>query len=386
MKPGLTALSGEIRRAVPVDADEILALLAAAFPGHNGAPPTSSRATHPYLWNADRVGNHFVFVHRGRIIGVAGLYPYDVVTCGVPFRAAGVGQVACREAYRGRGVMSALLRCVCAEADAMNLDFSWLGGDRLRYGRYGWALGGASLRVVTSVRYLPRLRPSDRVRPLDRAADFGRLKRFLRRQADAVLLSDEELRQVFESEGTGGWVLDDAFIVYRNRGDVVCYASGKPAQIARLIAFNLESLRAAVPGRREISVECAPRAVPLVRACFGCYQSIEVRPSASFRVGRLAPFLRKVCSAVQPRVNAGTDRLALVNTDTGDGATIVCRGGRLSVEDRAGRGARQLDTRMLSELCFGLLPPDIAVPQFAAASPLRQVFPFAAHVSHLFGV
>ncbi len=98
----------------------------------------------PYVWHDGRVDNTWVCMVDGEMAGVVGVYPMPVTMGGVEFRSACVGQVSTLPAYRGKGVMSAALRKVTAIMDT-EYDFTWLGGDRMRYGRYGWAFGGTKL-------------------------------------------------------------------------------------------------------------------------------------------------------------------------------------------------------------------------------------------------
>ena len=105
-----------------------------------------------------------------------------------------------------------------------------------------------------------------------------------------------------------------------------------------------------------------------------------------FRVGLLKPFLDKACRAAQPKVACGSGAVSLANSETGETVTVVCRDGRLAVEEGAEGHVYSLGRRDLSEACFGLCPLDVYLPGLPADSFLRQVLPLRAFWSRFFGV
>ena len=92
----------------------------------------------------------------GRIASHVGLYPLHLLISGCEFTIGGIGGVATLPAARGKGYMSELLHHVIAEMRAREIGASGLGGDRQRYGPFGWDLAGQTCRFQFSRRSLAR--------------------------------------------------------------------------------------------------------------------------------------------------------------------------------------------------------------------------------------
>ncbi|MCX7806113.1 MAG: GNAT family N-acetyltransferase, partial [Planctomycetota bacterium] len=257
----------KVRRAAAADTDEMLRVIGQAF-GTPERPFWDCRRELPYLFHEGRIGDHFVCEDAGRIVGVIGLYPYDFRYESVIFRSAGVGQVGTLPEYRGRGVMSAILREVCRAIYEDGIDFAWLGGDRLRYGRYGWARGGFSLRFDLSDRYLPPPPPDGAVRPLDAARDFDMVRAAVYGAGSGILMPDAELRMRLSGPGMG-WVMGGSFVVsHYKREDTIVLADGNAAEIATLLSHHLAHLRKSNAALSRVVAMVGPHPTPLMRACY----------------------------------------------------------------------------------------------------------------------
>ncbi|MHC4986098.1 MAG: GNAT family N-acetyltransferase, partial [Planctomycetota bacterium] len=159
----------EVRQVTPDELPTATAVANRAF-GFGQEGGFEFKRNIPYVWNADRADNTWAAFDGDEMIGMIGAYPFDVRMAGVDFRATCVGQVGTPAEHRGRGVMSALLTAATAKMDA-EVDFAWLGGDRLRYGRFGWAFGGERYSYTTNTRYLPDPPDASAVRAMDPAVD-----------------------------------------------------------------------------------------------------------------------------------------------------------------------------------------------------------------------
>jgi len=374
-----------IRRAQMPDREELVHVLNIAF-SRDEAHPFDFLKILPHLFEPERIGDHFLYLHNGKIVGCVGLYPYEVRVGGVSFHAAGVGQVGTLPEARGRGVMTALLEAVCREADAAGCEFCWLGGDRIRYGRFGWATGGLKVCFNFYERFLPSPPAAAEVRPLDPERDLALVRNHLAAEADTVVVEADELSRILRCESTGGWVSGDAFIAYRRGGRNVYLGKGTPEQIASLLSHHLLWLKGQAEGSGGVSVECSAAPSALLRTCQKHYASMSIVPSGMLRVGRLASFLDKACRAAQPKVACGSGSVSLANSETGEAVTLRCRNGRLSAEAGDGADCHSLGRRELSEVCFGLCPLELHLPGLPEDSFLRHVFPLRAHWSRFFGV
>jgi len=387
-----------VRRAHMGDRDEVLAIINTVWRQPDGSPGDIA-AGRPFLFGAERISNHLVYEVDGRLWGVLGAYPYDVRFGGVRFggvrfRMAGIGQVICLPEFRGRGVMTALLRQVIADLEADGYDAAWLAGDRQRYSHFGWAPGGRALHFTTNPRYLPDpTTVAAEIRPLDIQGEFDRLASYLGSLPDAILIPPLELRQLCAGRKMSGWALRRSFIVVDAKQDHVLFADGEPAEIALLIAHQQRLLvERGAPAQMFIETACRPS--PLLRACQEIAANASIEHCASFRIVRLVPFLEKAARMVEGAVTQGIDRLELCNSDTGEIATLSAVHGGIKVDrgtggvDRGAVGASgagvttessdaavRLDTKQLSELFFDWLPAEMHLPHLRADSPLRALFP-----------
>jgi GNAT superfamily N-acetyltransferase len=373
-----------VRRARAGDLDEILDIINTVWCRPDGSPGDIA-SSHPFLFHDRRVPDHFVYEVDGRLWGVVGAYPYDVVLGGVVFKMAGIGQVISRPEHRGRGVMTALLKSVIATLEEEGYDAAWLMGDRQRYAHFGWARGGRALHFSTNERYLPGASPAA-IRPLDIEREFAQLRDRLHALPYTMLMPDEELRALFRAREVNGWALNGSFILLDAGRDRVHFADGRPDEIAMLIAhqqrINAETNR----DRCQILIEtpCAP--VPVVHACREIFASASVQHCASFRIVRLVPFLEKAMRMVEGAIPRGTDRLELMNTDTGEAVTLTVAQGEAQVAEGASETAVRLDTVRITELFFDWIPVEVYLPELAADSPLRALLPLNVFMSHFFAI
>ena len=107
----------------------------------------------PYLKDAteDEIIKNYAAKLNGKIVGAAGIYPADWIVSDengdiFQIKAFGVGQVCCLSEYRNRGVMTALMKETSAAMERQGYEVSFLGGDRFRYGHFGYEFGGNVVR------------------------------------------------------------------------------------------------------------------------------------------------------------------------------------------------------------------------------------------------
>jgi predicted N-acetyltransferase YhbS len=389
MPQNQTAPPVRVRRADPAETPALASVIDRAF-------NQELAAQLPHLFTPARVPNHIVGEIGGRLVGAVGLYPHQWRCQGVTFDVAGVGQVATLPESRGSGVMSAILQETCRAAD--RLDFSWLFGDRQRYGRYGWVLGGERRVYEFFDKYLPTPPPREAVTTSDAASVRERVMQALERAPQSMVFPPEEVRMIFEGvrgRGWRAWMLGGTLALTDATGETVHFADGTREELALLLAHLAREVRTQPGDRWKIAVHCSADPSPLHAACLDRYWRMHIAPGANFRVGNLKSFFTKLFSLTQPRLAGGDGRLALRNSDTGEAVTLACRAGRLGVEAGvagSGSGAagdaevRSLTTRELSEVCFGMCPVDLVLPGLPAASPFRQVLPLKVFVHEIFSL
>jgi len=372
--------SGTIRRARPSDRAELGALMDRAF-----RLPLAEQIG-PFLGEA-RIGDHWVIEDDGRLVSAIGFYPHRFRWGGVEFEVAAVGQVCTDPERRGGGHMTALLRHILPLADAC--DFVWLDGDRLRYGRYGWAPGGLRYGFGFGARNLPAPPPADAVEVCDVADCAADLAAALESAPQALLFAPGETAALFRAgRGRDFRVarLGRSRIAFNRAGDTVVHGEGDEAELALLLSARLAARTAAAPAGSKPGLEafCGPDPSPWLDCCSRRFAWVWRTVSDSFRVGALERFCRRACRAAQPRVSAGDGALALRNADNGQTVVLECRGGRLSARAaRPDEPCRELTTQQLSEFFFGVCPPETVLPDYPPDSPFRRVFPLPLCTSKL---
>ena len=150
----------DVRRCRREDYKEFLDVLNEAF-GHSAEScwfqqNIDNCTPYPEAASDELIARHVVAADRpgGAIMGGVGVYPFELVVAedapdGMRFSlpAVGVGQVSCAVEYRNRGVMSKTLKTALDDAVRDGAVVGFLGGDRYRYGRFGFDYGGAALTL-----------------------------------------------------------------------------------------------------------------------------------------------------------------------------------------------------------------------------------------------
>jgi len=123
-----------------------------------GIPKGFFPRTYPHLYRPtpEACGWAYVVEADGRIAAHVGLYPIETVAAGVRLRIGGIGAVSTAPDARGKGYMSQLLPHVIGEMRRLAYPISWLGGDRQRYGAFGWEMAGLLYQLKFSARSLDR--------------------------------------------------------------------------------------------------------------------------------------------------------------------------------------------------------------------------------------
>ena len=156
-------MSTAISRLCAADFDEALDVLNLAF---GKAPPRDFEAILPVLYRRgeEEMRWNFALRESGRIRAIVGLFPLACRWGGATLRVAGIGGVSCHPHARGRGYMQQLMAHCVQVAPTEGFHLSWLGGQRQRYGYFGYEKCGVSYRLALS---------QTNVRHAFGATDFG---------------------------------------------------------------------------------------------------------------------------------------------------------------------------------------------------------------------
>jgi len=109
---------------------------------------------YPQAWKKENADfrNVFVIRERGEIVSLVRIFPLGTVQNGVSVKLAGIGSVSTAYSRRGKGYMSELLQRAFQEMEKQKFPLSVLGGDRHRYGHFGYENGGRIVEMRISPR------------------------------------------------------------------------------------------------------------------------------------------------------------------------------------------------------------------------------------------
>ncbi|MBN1445797.1 MAG: GNAT family N-acetyltransferase [Candidatus Omnitrophica bacterium] len=113
---------------------------------------------YPKAWKKEYTGfkNIFLMKDKDGITALVRIFPLATVQNGININLAGIGGVSTAYRCRGRGYMTELLNLSFAEMKRQKFPLSVLGGDRHRYGNFGYENGGRVADAVISARSLQK--------------------------------------------------------------------------------------------------------------------------------------------------------------------------------------------------------------------------------------
>ena len=113
----------------------------------------------PPMWHRDDVtlSKSFGIKKEGEIIAAMGLYPLQLNVCGKKLTFATTGNIAVKAEYRNLGLMKSMMDFCFQELKNQNIDVARLGGERLRYNRYGYEFMGSSNNYILTSKNLKAL-------------------------------------------------------------------------------------------------------------------------------------------------------------------------------------------------------------------------------------
>ena len=131
--------------------DEVMALLDRYFNYERGG----MAARLPFVYDPDRPERHAVITVDGEIVSHVACTPQRLVAGDAAVDCWGIGGVATAKPHRGNGYMGELLAFWLDRMDEVDVPLSDLGGDRRRYGHFGWERAGSEVAFTISERYAP---------------------------------------------------------------------------------------------------------------------------------------------------------------------------------------------------------------------------------------
>lgn len=146
------------QRASLEDFDSILELANECFTQDRDREGMLARWPHCYIRDADFIKNCIIMKDDAKVVSLVEYVDQTVMVKDAEIKVAGITAVSTWPTYRNRGFMTELLKRCILLMEEEGYAFSDLGGDRQRYGRFGWENGGRAWRFDISKRSLNTVR------------------------------------------------------------------------------------------------------------------------------------------------------------------------------------------------------------------------------------
>jgi predicted N-acetyltransferase YhbS len=367
---------GDIRLGTPQDFDVVMERVVCSFrernPSHGRFEDLCPDTVLPETmeqWRLARVD--------GEVVGGIQLVPRRFVAVReVRLPGMGLGNVFCYPPYRKHGLMSALLERCIADMTQAGIGMCLLGGDRTRYGNYGWEHAGAE-RALTLAAGVSRFEDRGSVSAVDLRVwngDGGDLSRILSAYSALPYRTERsvsECGRVLRRPGQVVWICDrvDTGFGYASvRGGVIVEYGGACAAAERLVTFLLQS------GTWSVALPPVDGETALEKLMLRHAQSYQVRPAGMIRIVSMRAILEAYRPLLMARLQAWTGGFAFRCSDTGETVRVSAENGVLTIDDVASDAvAVELSRRELAQLFFGPFSPDLGDGH--RHSGIRRTFP-----------
>ncbi len=139
-------MSVELVRLGTADWDEGLAFINGVFFA-DGSKDFSTLLPSIYQPTDEFMAYNHAVREDGSIRAVVGLFPLDWQVGDARLTIGGIGGVSTHPSVRGKGYMKLLMNHCVEHMKSEGMQLSWLGGQRQRYGYFGYEKCGLQLRI-----------------------------------------------------------------------------------------------------------------------------------------------------------------------------------------------------------------------------------------------
>jgi hypothetical protein len=365
-----------MRLGMPADFAEVMERVVCGFRERNPGHPRFEDLC-PDTVQPETMGQWRLAIAEGQIAAGIQLVPRAFVVAGnVRLPGMGLANVFCYPPFRKRGLMGKLLEGCTADMTAEGLGICLLGGDRTRYGNYGWEYAGAerALTLAAGVTRFEQAQPVSGVSLRTWNGDPGDLLRILEAYSRLPYRTERtavECGRVLRRPGQVVWICDQpdtGFGYLSVRSGAIVEYGGARAAVERLVCFLLQS------SSWSVALPPVDAETDLEKLLLHHAQSYHVRPAGMIRVISLRTVLEAYRPVLSDRLQAWSGDFALRAADTGETVRVTGDAGTLRIEG-VGREspALELPRRELAQLLFGPFAPDLG--DWARHSAIRRLLP-----------
>ncbi|MEC7843612.1 MAG: GNAT family N-acetyltransferase [Candidatus Latescibacterota bacterium] len=137
-------------------------------PGQNGRLIVQRQYPHAYRDTPEYERRLLLVRDEGQVVGCLAIHPMTIRVEEARLTTGGIGIVGTHPRRRGEGIMSAMLDDAIRRMERSGFALSVLGGDRQRYGWFGWEDGGAKNTFELTTRLLGAPSPTEAALQLQR--------------------------------------------------------------------------------------------------------------------------------------------------------------------------------------------------------------------------
>lgn len=363
-------------------------------PGQSGRRIVQRQYPHAYRDQPSFARRLLLLRDQGELVGCLAVHPIVLRLGSARVTAGGIGVVGTHPERRGEGIMSCLLNDAIQRMRLAGHAVSVLGGDRQRYGRFGWENAGVRMvyhvtaRSLAAAGEIPRVRvrrwprgPSAallrRIREISAARPFG----VERRTADFVPL--------IERVGKTGWYCEaEGAFAYAVSGGpsraarpiTAVHEMGGDPQLCRVLLHWLvqrteSGVLSVIAGPNPDEEQLlTPNSATWIRLADGMVSMLNL-PRL---IAQLTPELRR---RARQQGTSGRFELSITRVDGSSATATLDLGGR-------GRHRIRLGQRELIELLFGTQPADERFASHCGLSAsglgsLEAILPLPLHIPSL---
>ena len=361
------------------DFDELIKLLNRCYP----LDVMEKDYCHTYRPNdANYTAMNKIIKDGNRIIANIGISPLDVIVEDVELKVAGIGGVAVDPKHRGKGLMRDLLKFSIQHMKEAKYDISVLGGDRWRYGNYGWGNGGRCYSFNINKSSVRHLKPGGSKIEEFSEDKIGEIIKTHDREVMRVSRKEEDYRLIFKRANRKTFlaVRDGEIIAYLTLtiGKVVVEFGGDYRGLSDLLLFCVNDL-----GIQELTVESPFTINENTKLLFKASASWVIKTSCMVKIINL----RSLMSKCLPLINKGyrlsgskiNQKLGLKSSDSEECVTLIY-GENVELSDEAVSSTLELSDCELPQLIFGITKPSMSLDLRDYGLLLDRIFPLDFYI------
>jgi predicted acetyltransferase len=373
---------------------QLIKLVDTCFTGDAEAGGMLIRWPHCYLKN--KLENNAIVKKNNRVVSHVASIPQELKVGSERMKIAGISGVATYPEYRGQGLMGMLLKYCIDKMENDGTSFSYLGGDRQRYGHFGWENGGREWVFDINGRSLglKNRKIKSKIKKYRGApADLNTIIKLYEREPFRIERSKELHRIIMRRKGWEVYLSKDdegnsAYAVLtcggKKRSVWEFGVKGSPEKLVDIFCYifkkyNLEEM--------EIF---SPYSHPLNKFFFKISSQWKIKPHYMFKIINLMQTLKGFSYQIKNKYRhyGGKikESLTLLVKNTGQRASIHVSGNNVSIDGGLTVNRLYFSETEIVKLIFGVDLPSSSFSLGKNKYLLDCIFPLDFYIWHNDGV